>query len=364
MQIEIFTADVVYNGLGTPQANAGVLIQGSGYGAAQIMNITSLSALAAIAEDIEMDFPIKDKGFAISPAPANPRIDLTAIKKDEIKVVLEKLDAIGISVVGIVSDDIDTIRFLFEQSLSGVIYWQPQVSSFLGLASENAFDNIVDQLRAFKSLEKGSLKIGLSFSSIYSVNEALLVKLAQLCEQNKVPLQIVVSQSKAEQDLYVKGEGDLLEQVLEHQPDWKSPMLSPVQYLNKIGVLEAEPTLVYMRYADEEDIRTLQYAGCTVIYCPRDEMTSQSDLSRLAVRFPWEIYMKHGVDVAFATGVQALQIGDVDIRQDVQTALKLQQEKMSPLAAVRSAVKGGYKALKMKPPIINKGDGVHKLYIW
>ena len=80
--------------------------------------------------------------------------------------------------------------------------------------------------------------------------------------------------------------------------------------------------------------------------------------------------MKIGTEVAFGTGILnhnsglEAHIGDVDIRKEVQAALALHQEKISPLAAVRSAVKGGYRALKMKPPIINKTDPASKLYIW
>lgn len=364
MQLEIYTAEVVYNGLGTAQSKAGILIQNSSRGSSQIMNVTSLEALDEIAADIEMEFPIKDKGFAISPAPVNAHIDLTSSGVDDAKIVLEKLEAYGVSVVGIMVDDVEVMTYLLNQPfLSGVIYWQ--VCAPDPYEIDTAFTQVIEHLRSFRVLESEILKVGLAFANIYSVSEALLVKLSKLCKQNKVPMQIAVSKTNAEQDLYKKGEGALLKEVLEHQADWQAPRLSPVQYLNKIEVLDSEPSLVYMNYADEEDIRLVQYAGCTVIHCPRYMYKEhENNTSRFPPRFPWEIYMKHGAEVAFATGVQGSENGDFDVRQDVQAALKSQQEKMSPLAAVRSAVKGGYRALKMKPPIINKGDSADKLYIW
>ena len=361
MQLEIYKAQVIYNGLGTAQANAGILIQDNGREVPQIMNVTSLQALLEIAESVEMEFPIQDKGFAISPAPVNAHIDLTGHTLTEAELVIEQLKTAGITVVGMVANDAELMSWLLHQSLEGVIYWQVHAPN--PNDADAKFNSTVNSLREFKALESEKLKVGLAFESIYSVSESLLGKLAQLCKQNKVPLQISVAQSQAEYDLYTAGSGRFVEGVLELHPAWQAPMLSPVQYLKKIGVLEAEPSLVHMTYVDEDDIRTVQHAGCTVIHCPRVSEDNHT-------RFPWESYMKIGTEVAFGTGsidfnsdLEA-EKWDIDIRKDVQAALRLHQEKISPLAAVRSAVKGGYRALKMKPPIINKTDPASKLYIW
>ncbi len=358
MQLEIYKAEVIYNGLGTPQANAGVLIQENGREEAKIMNITSLKGLEEIAESVEMSFPIKDKGFAISPAPVNARIELTDYSLDDVTLVVETLQKIGTRVVGLIVNDAELMNYLLAQSLEGVIYWQ--VNDPNPATAEASFNQTVESFRAFKALETKELKVGLAFGSIHAVSEALLTKLALLCKQNRLPLQISVAKSQADYDLHAFGTGALVKTVLEQNSNWQASMLSPVQYLKKLRVLDAEPTLVHMNYVDEEDIRRVQHAGCTVIHCPRLVLEEQQALKR----FPWEIYMKHGVEVAFASGYQTVKSRDFDVRKDVQVALVKHQEKISPLAAVRSAVKGGYRALMMKPPIINKGDSASKLYIW
>ena len=362
MQLEIYTAEVVYNGIGTAQANTGVLIQDNGRGTAQIMNITTLEALAEIAADVDMEFPVIDKGFAISPAPVNAYINMSGYGLEDARSALGHLDAIGTSVVGIVSDSVDVSSFLLEQPLSGIIYCLVEAPN--PNDADTAFNKTVEQLRTLKAKETETLKVGLAVASIWALNEALLSKLAQLCKQNKLPMQIAVAKTQAEHDLFLDGTSDLLEQILQDNPNWHSPNMSPIQYLNKLGVLDAQPTLVHMNFVDNEDIRLIQYAGSTVVYCPSDDDHNFDIEAANKQRFPWEQFMKHGAEVAFGTGVQALTTDGLDVRKEVQRALEVQKENMSPLAAVRSAVKGGYRALKMKPPIINKADPADKLYIW
>src|SRR5699024_7617276 len=119
---------------------------------------------------------------------------------------------------------------------------------------------------------------------------------------------------------------------------WTPSGLSPVGYLASLGVLEARPALVHAVHVDEDDVRTIQRAGCAVVHCPR------SNLALRCGRFPWETYARHGVTVAFGTDGRGSAMS-LDVQEDVAAAARLHGERANEGALVRAAVKGGHRAL-------------------
>ncbi len=130
-----------------------------------------------------------------------------------------------------------------------------------------------------------------------------------------------------------------------------------MRHLAELGVLEAGPTLVHMVEVDEDDVRAVQRAGCTVVHCPR------SNLALGCGRFPWEVYARHGVDVAFGTDSRGSS-PDLDVIAEVAAARRLHGDKAAPQALVRAAVKGGYRALGLTPPRVVRGSPAAAMMAW
>ena len=138
---------------------------------------------------------------------------------------------------------------------------------------------------------------------------------------------------------------------------WQPSGLTPVQYLAELGVLDARPTLVHMVNVPEGDIKTVAKAGCVVVHCPRSNEALECG------RFPWELYAKHGVEIALGTDSRG-SAPDLNIEHEVAAAKALHGDKVSPLALVRAAVKGGSRALGVTPPRFARGDSLDALFIW
>ena len=372
LEKRILTAEVVYNGLGTPRADGAVVVQ-----AGTEEQVVALGDPATMRRNFP-DAAEEHVGFALSPPPVNAHthldlstmpytpgdyaafIDAVVANSQAGRRGLEaaeqgvaELKRYGTKMVGDVVARADVMTFLLASGLQGVAYWEvlgPDPAD-----AERVFNETVERLRAFRKLERpDGMRVGLSPHSPHTVSAPLLQKLARLAHQNKLPLQIHVAES--EKELAFHRDGGAF-QDLQIAGGWQPSGLTPVKYLESLGVLDACPTLVHMVHVTEDDVRAVQRAGCVVVHCPR------SNLALDCGRFPWELYAKHGVTVAFGTDGKGSS-PTLSIEDEVRAARDLHGDKVSPLALVWSAVKGGYRALGLTPPKVVRGDAFSKLRIW
>ncbi|MDZ7706091.1 MAG: amidohydrolase family protein [Trueperaceae bacterium] len=374
----ILTADVVYSGLGTARDGGAVVVQDDGT-ERKVVLIDSLD----VAQQNFPDDPVEHVGFAISPplVNAHTHLDLTRMPytpgtyEDFIRAVLrhspqrqneglaaaeeglQQLRNHQVNVVGdIVTSEAVMKRLLTDPTLQGVAYWE-----VLGPNPDDAekiFNETVDTLRKFRAWERpGGVRLGLSPHTPHTVSGPLLQQLARLARGSRLPLQIHIAESAGEVALHRDGTGPLMELMRDFLPGWQPSGLSPVQYLAQLGVLEAEPTLVHMVYVDDDDVRTVQQANCAVVHCPRSNEALGSG------RFVWELFAKHGVSVGIGTDSSGSS-PSLAPQAEVASALRQHGTRSSPLALVRAAVKGGYRALGLKPPQVRRGDPASRLVVW
>lgn len=371
----LLTADVVYNGMGTARANGAVVVQGEGDEA----RIIAVDALARARQNFP-DVPEEHAGFAISPPPVNAHthLDLSLTPHfsggyesfirhiiahseqrgvEAAKKGLRALRAEGTGVIGDIVARAEVMEFLLQEAeVQGVAYWEvigPDPADAERIIAETAA-----RLRHFRALERpGGLRAGISPHSPHTVSAPLLQGLARLANESGLPMQIHVAESPAEVAMHRDGSGPLMDLMRGFLPAWRPSGLTPVGYLASLGVLAARPTLVHMVQVSEDDVREVQRSGCVVVHCPR------SNLALGCGQFPWELYMKHGVEVALGTDSRASS-PDASVEAEVGAALALHAGKASALALVRAAVKGGHLALGLKPPRFGRGDPAARLHIW
>lgn len=367
----ILTADVVYNGIGTARENGAVVLQGERI------------VMVAGSEDARRsypDAPLEHVGFALSPPPVNAHthLDLSTLpyfsgvyemfirhvlKHDALRgaeaarVGLTELQQSGVGAFGDIVENAEAMRMLLQTpGLRGVAYWE--VFAPDPAQAEKEFAEVVERLRDFRRYERpDGLKLGLSPHTPHTVSAPLLQKLTRLAVAERLPLQIHVAESPAEIPFHQSGSGPLFDLLQPYLGDWQPSGLSPVQVLAELGVLEAKPTLVHMVNVSKEDVKIVAKAGCAVVHCPRSNEGLQCG------RFPWELYAKHNVEVALGTDSRGSS-PDLDVRREVQAARSLHGDRASPLALVRAAVKGGYRALGLMPPRFGRGDTAASLSIW
>lgn len=254
---------------------------------------------------------------------------------------------------------------LSESGLSGVAYWEvldPNPATALA-----TFEQLQRDIAHFRSFERsGGMRLGLSPHATHTVSARLHALLALYARREKLPLQIHVAEHPSETELFQRGTGPLAEsllkmvggslslsEVLGREP---GPDLTPVAYLEALGVLEAKPTLVHMVNVCEDDIRRVAHAGAAVVTCPRSNEHLQCGT------FRWNDFAAAGIDVAL--GTDSVASGEsLNIYDEIAAARRLHPTLDSRLL-VRSAVKGGHRVLGSRPPLLRRGEDWHEQYVW
>lgn len=374
----IYTADAVYNGVGLPLTHAGVLVSS----AKTIVAFGKLEGLRAQFPDV----PVQHLGQAILPAPVNAHthLDLSRVPfkawpyyrwipehivqnralrgLEAAQIGLDWLRDSGVGVFGDIVFSAAVMEFLLSESdLPGVAHWE--IFKPNPLDAETVHNETVQHLRDWRKLER-TVRLGLSLHAPFSVSSGLLTSLSQVARLEGLPLQVHVAEHPSELELFRTGTGPLAESLLQagmppfeatigRQPD---PELTPVKYLAELGVLDAKPTLIHMVNVSEEDVRIVAQFGCSVVTCPRSNRNLECGV------FPWQLYAKYGVEVGL--GTDSVASGQtLNIRDEVQAALEVHGTLGLP-TVLRWAVRGGYKALGMKTPVVARGDDFAKLTVW
>ncbi|MEM6429932.1 MAG: hypothetical protein AAF708_11890 [Deinococcota bacterium] len=322
-----YTASVVYNGLGTARADGAVVVQTSDT-QRHIVAVTSAAEAIGAFPDAQHE----QVGFAILPVPASAYVDLCGLGADEVKACTNRLEQP--CCYGFVSDDIRIVRkLLTNPQHEGVIYWQAPQVTLTGDTSAWLM-NLAKTLNDLRQLTPNQLQLGLCLALPYlKMGDAR--RLCHYLTQTQTPLQLNLRQA-SDLTSYLADPG--IQTLLTVNPSIHLPV--------NIGADDDA--------ALEAVITHLSKHTCTVIYCPHDYVGDAR------ARFPWEKFMSQGVEVAFGSG-DAIEVG---LEQLVHSAQQQQGTHASPLALVRAAVKGGYRALQMTPPRFIRGDSADGLVFW
>ncbi len=380
MERLIYAADVVYNGVGLPLEQAGVAVS--------VVEGTQTILGFAKLEMLQVQFPearVQRLGRVILPRPVNAHthLDLSSVPfkalpyprwipehvmqnmalrgLEAAKIGLNHLKNSGIGAFGDIVAREEVMDFLLTQTdLPGVAYWE--VLSADPSKADEIMTATVERVRRWRKLER-QVKLGLSPHTPFTVSSKLLQRLAEFARLEGLPLQIHVSEHPSELELFKTGTGALtafLKNVNAPplETSWgrtPSPALSPIKYLAELRVLEAKPTLIHAVNVSEEDVRIIAQYGCTVVSCPRSNEALECG------SIPWKLFAKHGVELALGTDSSASG-GSLDIREEASAALRLLEVDLKQV--VRWVVKGGYRALGLKPPVVQRGDLFSSLTVW
>ena len=170
--------------------------------------------------------------------------------------------------------------------------------------------------------------------SIYTCSRKTLQDSAALARRYHAPILIHTAEMKKEWDDSVKQNG-----------------MSPVQYLDKIGVLGPDVVSAHCIYVDEADRKTLAARQVGCVHNPSSNMMLASGVAPVAEM------RAAGVAVGLGTDGPAGSNNDLDLMEEMDLAAKLAKiTKMDPLAlnakaVVEMATIEGARALHMEKEI-------------
>ncbi len=130
-----------------------------------------------------------------------------------------------------------------------------------------------DNVDHILTLPGGRCRPGLAPHAPYSTPAELLRLTADLARQRHWPLSIHVSESDEEFEMFTQGNGIMFDWLQRNQRDMSDcGKRSPLQHLDRLGVLSENCVAVHVNYLAEGDAKLLAKRKTSVAHCPRSHV--------------------------------------------------------------------------------------------
>jgi cytosine/adenosine deaminase-related metal-dependent hydrolase len=243
----------------------------------------------------------------------------------------------GTAIVGDISNTLVTFEPLTRSVLAAVVFYElirfntPDPAGLVEQA-RRAIDALVptDRVRA-----------SLAAHAPYSVAPLVLRAMRRELDRRPfAPCSVHLSESVEEIEFIRNGRGPwrrLLEELGSWDPAWKPPGVSPVQFLDESGFLNARVLAVHGVQMTTTDLDRLVARGSTLVTCPRSNGHTGAGAP------PIEDFYNYGVNVAVGTDSLA-SAPDLNVFAELAT-LRALAPTVSAGALLDSATRQGARAL-------------------
>lgn len=160
------------------------------------------------------------------------------------------------------------IHALTTVGLRGVVFQETEFSPD-NRTAEDDFSALAAKFEELKKQETNLVRVGLSPHAPYTVGSRLFELIAQYAIINRLPVSIHAAESRAEHELLTTGTGFFSGVYDRFDVEWQSPLCTPIEYLERLGVLATRPLLAHCVHASDTDIRRLAANGAKVAHCPK-----------------------------------------------------------------------------------------------
>ncbi|HEX6849932.1 MAG TPA: amidohydrolase family protein [Candidatus Polarisedimenticolaceae bacterium] len=271
------------------------------------------------------------------------------------KAAIEGMTSRGTVAVGDVQNTTLVPALLAASTLRGVMFhellgWRAADAERILERAAVALDAIESD-RAVKEA-RGRLLLALTPHAAHSTSAPLLKALGGRAAATSEPIAIHVAESEDEVRLLRDGTGPFADFLRERgvwDDAWKAPGLTPVDHLDRLGLLTPRTLAVHGVHLTHTDMARLQARGTTVVTCPRSNRTLGVGVA------PVPKLLGSGIPVAIGTDSLASS-PDLDLFAEIQ-ALREEHPTLAPAAALRMATLNGARALGISADLgtIEKG---------
>jgi aminodeoxyfutalosine deaminase len=219
----------------------------------------------------------------------------------------------GTALVGDISNSLASVELLRDHGLRGLVFHE-----LLGFNVSHG--KTVDDTREARALaaEKGGdrVKVSVAPHAPYSVAPELFRAIRRAVNESAVPITTVhLAESEGECQFLESGTGPwpaMLKSVGSWREDWETPGCAPVEYLDRLGMLDSRTLVVHGVRLDDRALARLAEIGCTLVTCPRSNQWVGAGVPPVA-RF-----YASGVRVAVGTDSLA-SVQDLNVFSELKT---------------------------------------------
>ncbi|MFV0388597.1 MAG: amidohydrolase family protein [Pyrinomonadaceae bacterium] len=169
--------------------------------------------------------------------------------------------------------DIGRLGFAGMEALNAVglrgISFQETEFSPENKTAEADFETLSDRFQEQRGKETKLVRAGISPHSCYTVSPKLFGFIAQAAKLGNIPLSIHAAESIYEIEFLKNGTGFFAQYFDQNNIVWKAPDVSPIEYLESLGILEAQPLLAHCVEVSEKDLQLIAQGGARIAHCPK-----------------------------------------------------------------------------------------------
>ncbi|MEQ1764734.1 MAG: amidohydrolase family protein [Pyrinomonadaceae bacterium] len=237
------------------------------------------------------------------------------------------------------------VAALKEVGLRGIVFQETEFSPDNSTADDD-FRKLGEKFEKLKEEETDLVKVGLSPHSPYTVGSRLFELIAQYSIINGVPLSIHAAESADEDDLLQRGEGLFAEFASRAGLEWNSPHCTPIEYLERLGVLSTRPLLAHCVTVSDSDVKKIKSNGAKIAHCPKSNAKFGHGHA------PFEKFLDAGISVGL--GSDSVASNNIcDLLEESRFAALVSRNRPSRKGfitarqALETATLGGAKALSL-----------------
>ncbi len=209
---------------------------------------------------------------------------------ESMRAAIAELHASGTVAVGDISNSLASPGPMHDAGLDGVVFHE-----LLGFTQRDGA--VLEKGRAARAAAPG--RVSLAPHAPYSTSPELFHAIREAVTGAACPIMSVhLGESPEESELLQGGTGPwrrILESIGLWRDDWPVPACGPVEYLDRLGVIDARTLVVHGVQFDEAALSRLATIGATLVTCPRSNQWVGVGVP------PVERFYRSGVAVAVGT---------------------------------------------------------------
>jgi cytosine/adenosine deaminase-related metal-dependent hydrolase len=186
---------------------------------------------------------------------------------------------------------------------------------------EESIAGLREKIAGLRYLETPLVRVGVSPHAPYTVSDDLFRATTTLAREQHLPMAIHIAESELEQQLVVDAAGPFAEGLRRRGIAVGSRGTTPVELLERIGVLAAKPLLIHCIRVDEMDVARIAKSGACVAHCPASNAKLGHGLA------PLTELMTAGITVGLGSDSMASN-NRMDILEEARLALLGQRTRL------------------------------------
>ncbi len=233
--------------------------------------------------------------------------------------------------------------------LRGIVFQETEFCPDDRTAADD-FAKLIDRFETLRGDASKRVRIGLSPHAPYTVSARLFELIVEHAVRDQVPISIHASESLMEEDLMLHGSGFFAGIYEKFGFEFRSPGISTIEYLERLGVLAAKPLLAHCVRVSDKEIELIAASDARVAHCPKSNAKFGHGSA------PFGRFIERGVKVGLGSDSMASN-NTCDLFEEARFAALFARNSGSgsrfiqPHELIETATLGGARALGLESEI-------------